>query len=155
MKDEYIGTIEEWIRLADMDLFTATHMFETTRPIPLEVVCFHSQQAAEKMLKCFLVSKRIVPPKTHDLKDLLKMCTQHESSFTEITKESALITDYGVLPRYPAELELEEQDGKTAINCANKVRDFVNGLLFPPTEVESTTEEENPADEIDGNEEES
>jgi HEPN domain-containing protein len=125
---------KKWKRLADMDLLTATHMFETTRPVPLEVVCFHSQQAAEKMLKCFLVFKGIVPPKTHDLKDLLKMCTQHESVFTEITQESALLTDYGVLPRYPAELELEEQDGKRAIKCANRVRDFVNGIVFPDSD---------------------
>lgn len=152
MNDEYIGTIEEWVRLANMDLNTATHMFETFRPIPLEVVCFHSQQAAEKMLKCFLVFKGIVPPKTHNLGELLKMCTKYESGFTEITQEAALITDYGVLPRYPAELELEEHDGKTAIKYANKVRDFVNEFVFSPTTDKGEVEKETPADEISGNE---
>ena len=41
MNDEYIGTVEEWIRLVDMDLSTAKRIFETHHPIPIEIVCFH------------------------------------------------------------------------------------------------------------------
>ena len=41
------SNLSEWIRLAEMDMATARHMFETYHPKPLEVVCFHAQQAME------------------------------------------------------------------------------------------------------------
>jgi len=42
---------------------------------------------------------------------------------------NALLRDYGVLPRYPAELELEENDGKTAIRYATQVSDYIQRRL--------------------------
>ena len=64
----------EWVRIAELDLSSAHHLFKTHHPNPLEIVCFHSQQAAEKVLKCFLVMQNIDFPKTHDLNELWKMC---------------------------------------------------------------------------------
>jgi len=46
---------KEWIRIAEMDLSSSHYLFENHRPKPLEIICFHTQQAAEKMLECFLV----------------------------------------------------------------------------------------------------
>ena len=123
--------ITEWKRLADMDLSAARLLFEMHRPIPVEIVCFHSQQAAEKMLKCFLVFKEVEPPKIHDLRELLKMCVKFEDDFDKFRKEADILTDYAVLPRYPAELELDETDSKIAIKYARKIRDYINGLVFP------------------------
>ena len=125
------NVIFEWKRLADMDLATASHMFETFRPIPLEVVCFHSQQSAEKMLKCFLVFNSIVPPKTHDLNKLLLMCSAIEKDFDNLGKEANILTGYAVFPRYPADIQLDECDGKAAIEFAKKISDYVNSLVFP------------------------
>ncbi|MCL2019506.1 MAG: HEPN domain-containing protein [Oscillospiraceae bacterium] len=121
--------IMEWKRLADMDLVTAKHMFETYRPIPVEIVCFHSQQAAEKMLKCFLVFHETEPPKIHDLRELIEICIEFEDKFNDIYNEATSLTRYAVLPRYPAELDLDESDGERAIKSASKVKDFVNMLL--------------------------
>lgn len=39
-------------------------------------VCFHAQQAAEKILKAFLVYHKQEIPKTHDLEYLLKVCSE-------------------------------------------------------------------------------
>lgn len=122
--------ITEWKRLADMDLSSARLLFEMHRPVPVEIVCFHSQQVAEKMLKCFLVLKEVEPPKIHDLRELLKMCVKFESGFDGLRKETDTLTDYAVLPRYPAELELDETDGETAIKYAVKVMNYVNGIVF-------------------------
>ena len=38
---------------------------------PFDTVCFHSQQTAEKYLKCLLTFLGIQTPRTHDLKALL------------------------------------------------------------------------------------
>jgi ABC-type cobalamin/Fe3+-siderophores transport system ATPase subunit len=56
------------------------------------------------------------------------------------------------MPRYPTELDLEEHDAETALRYADKIVAYVNGLVFPPTEDETETEKEKPADEISGNE---
>ena len=34
MNGEHIGTVEEWVRLVNMDLTTARRIYETHRPIP-------------------------------------------------------------------------------------------------------------------------
>ncbi|MCL2633281.1 MAG: HEPN domain-containing protein [Oscillospiraceae bacterium] len=122
--------ILEWKRLAEMDLVTAQRIFELHRPMPHEIICFHSQQAAEKILKCFLVHNSIMPPKTHDLQQLVDMCAEIESTFNTLDKEAELLSEYGVLPRYPTELELEELDSETALKYADKIYEFVNGFVF-------------------------
>ena len=43
--------IDEWLRFANMDLDLAKHSFATMHPAPLEIICYHCQQAAEKFLK--------------------------------------------------------------------------------------------------------
>jgi len=125
--------ISEWKRLADMDLATAKHLFEVYRPIPIEIVCFHCQQAAEKMLKSFLVFNGIEPPKIHDLRELLKMCIAINDGFNEIKKEATSLTRYAVVPRYPAEFQIEKSDAKIAIKYAEKVKDYVYRFLILPT----------------------
>ena len=119
----------EWKRLAQMDIETARHMFNTYHPKPFEVICFHAQQAAEKMLKCFLVSKDVEVPKTHDMRKLCEMCIQFDASFDEIFEPAVLLTRYGVIPRYPAELNLIIQDSESAIRDAEKVVSFVNNII--------------------------
>ena len=40
----------EWAQFARSDMDTAIHLFNTMRPMPLEIICYHCQQAVEKML---------------------------------------------------------------------------------------------------------
>ena len=123
------NNLSEWLRLVEMDMATARHMFETYHPKPLEIVCFHAQQAAEKMLKCYLISKKIEAPKTHDMRFLCELCVDIEKSFTKIYEAAVLLTRYSVIPRYPAELGLVEQDAEKAIKHANEVIDFVKAYI--------------------------
>jgi HEPN domain-containing protein len=138
--------IAQWIKLAETDLGIARHLFETYRPIPLEAICNHCQQSAEKIIKGYLFSKNIAAPKTHDVRELCEMCGEMESGFNNFNKEASVLTRYAVLPRYPKEFELEKHDAETAIKYADKIIEFVNGLLFPPTEDVHETIKENPAD---------
>jgi HEPN domain-containing protein len=112
-----------------MDMATSRHMFETYHPKPLEIVCFHAQQAAEKMLKCYLVSREVEAPKIHDMRRLCEMCAELEKSFDEIYNAAVLLTRYGVIPRYPAELGLIERDAIKAIEHASDVMSFVVSVL--------------------------
>ncbi|MDR2546217.1 MAG: HEPN domain-containing protein [Lachnospiraceae bacterium] len=130
MKNEYIGTHEEWLRLANMDLITARRIYELHRPMPIEIICFHAQQASEKAMKGFLVSNGVLPPKTHDLTKLLKMCIEYEDGLVKFFREADALTLYGVLPRYPTEFELVESDSEIALGYAEKIMEYINGLLL-------------------------
>ena len=39
MSDDYVGTVEEWVRIATLDLVTARRIFELHRPMPHEIIC--------------------------------------------------------------------------------------------------------------------
>ena len=41
-------SFSEWLRYANMDLDAAKFLFENQYPKPLEIICYHCQQAAEK-----------------------------------------------------------------------------------------------------------
>ena len=121
--------VNEWVRRADMDLATAFHMNDTFAPKPLEIICYHSQQAAEKIIKCYLVFHGIEPPKTHDIQLLLEKCLEINLDFDDIYNDATTLTNYAVRIRYPFELELTEQDAERALQIAKKVMDFVKSQL--------------------------
>ena len=65
-----------WVQRAENDITTARYLSENIHPGPIEIICFHCQQAAEKYLKAFLVWNDQEPSKTHDLIELAKLCTK-------------------------------------------------------------------------------
>jgi len=123
------SNMAQWIRLAEMDMATARHMYGTYYPKPLEIICFHSQQAAEKMLKCYLISQGDDAPKNHDLQLICERCVKRDKSFDAVYEAAVLLTRYAVVPRYPAELNLMEADAEKAIEYAEAVMGFVKQIL--------------------------
>jgi len=120
MEHEY--TIE-WFQYADMDL-TSAEFLQGMHPQPLEIICYHCQQAAEKNLKGYLIYKGIEPPKTHDLVDLNDMCSEVDNRFSSIDKNCAALTRYGVQPRYPQEIGITENDMLKALEYTRTIRKF-------------------------------
>ncbi len=92
------GSPLDWLRHAWSDLELA-RMARNSR-IMLEDLCFHAQQAAEKALKAVLILKSIPFPKTHNIRTLLDLLPQDVIPPREV-KETASLTDYAVLSRYP------------------------------------------------------
>ncbi len=52
--------VKDWLRKAKHDIRAAEHLLTIADP-PTDVICFHSQQCAEKCLKAFLVYNQIIP----------------------------------------------------------------------------------------------
>ncbi len=129
---------QEWQRLAEQDLNSAGYLLNM-RPVPLEIVCYLCQQSAEKYLKGYLVLYGINPPKIHDLNELRKLCSELSDTFKDIADQCSDLTAYGVQPRYPMELMLEEQDMRLALNSAKAIRDFV--LVLAPEMVPEEQEQ--------------
>jgi HEPN domain-containing protein len=107
-----------------MDLSSAEYLLNM-KPVPVEIICYLSQQSAEKYLKGYLVLYGVNPPKIHDLDELRKLCSNLSETFEEIADQCSDLTAYGVQPRYPTELMLEQRDMRQALSSAKRVRDFV------------------------------
>lgn len=57
---------KDWIKKVNDDYQTCEILLRN-KLFPVSIVCFHSQQLAEKMIKAYLTKKNIEFPKVHDL----------------------------------------------------------------------------------------
>ena len=96
--DRYI--IDEWVAYSNNDL-EVVHQLLTFHPPKLEIICYHCQQSAEKILKAFCLYSDIEPPRTHNLKFLREKCEEIDKSFMELINECNRLNIYSVQPRYP------------------------------------------------------
>jgi len=124
-----VDLINEWLAYSDNDMRSAEYL-TTLYPQPLEIICFHCQQAAEKALKAFLVSIDIRPPKTHDLSALMELCGKN-IHIGNLKEEVLVLNDYSVITRYPGDKDLTSQDKDEALNSARKVINVVKKILEP------------------------
>ena len=120
---------QNWFNKGNNDLVAAEYLL--TMKIPsIDVICFHSQQASEKYLKGFLALHGREIPRIHDLEELVSICNEINSGFSELYDIALDLSGYAVEVRYPLEndYEITLEDAKLAINNANEVKDFVLGL---------------------------
>ncbi|MDZ7401153.1 MAG: HEPN domain-containing protein [candidate division KSB1 bacterium] len=116
--------VQEWFDIADTDLASAKYL-QSMHPIPIEIICYHCQQSAEKYLKGFLAWNEHEVIKTHDLVLLNQLCLSYDEGFKSIEEECLRLTDYAVNVRYPYPMDLNETDMKLAIKDAEKIKEFV------------------------------
>ena len=115
--------VAEWLRFADDDIDTVL-LLKEMRPQHFEIICYHCEQAAEKYLKGFLVSKDQMPPKTHDLTNLCNLCSEYDNDFINLLLQCSYLKQFGVQPRYPKELNITAVSVEQAIKYVLEVRDF-------------------------------
>ncbi|MBM2813287.1 MAG: hypothetical protein HW421_49 [Ignavibacteria bacterium] len=120
--------VRKWLIKADNNIKAASQLFEV-KEIITDAICFHCQQAVEKYMKAYLVSKEIAPDKTHKLEILLTQCMGFEPSFEEIQNVKYL-TEYAVELRYPDDFYVPSvEEAREAYEMAEKVKNFVLNLL--------------------------
>ena len=114
--------VAEWFRFADTDLASAEFL-QSMQPQPLEVICFHCQQSAEKYLKGYLIYRGVEdPPKIHNLDTLCEMCLKYDERFRELKRACNALTIYGIQPRYPNEIVIEERNMHKAFEYIRQIR---------------------------------
>ena len=127
MKNEKI--LKELVEFARMDFLAAKHLYENMYPKPLEIICYHCQQAIEKLLKGVLISRGVTIKKTHDLgllAEMLQEYTEVDEKYLEMCDD---LTPYGVKIRYPQELFIEEYHVKKALEETQELYDWLLALL--------------------------
>ena len=121
---------EKWFKKAEGNLIIIENVI-LLKDAPYDLCCFHAQQAAEKYLKAYLIANRIEFPYTHNLVTLLSLCKQRNNSFSTIEKNCISVTDYGVSPRYPDDIDdITLDDAKKAYEDALAIKAYVITHFF-------------------------
>lgn len=98
---------KKFLRKADQDM-TVLEKWRQDPDIAGEILGFHAQQAAEKMLKAILSYKGIEVPLTHRLADLIDLGKDHGIVLTERLEDIRFLTPFAVEFRYDLYEEDEE-----------------------------------------------
>jgi HEPN domain-containing protein len=124
----------QWLAKAENDLLNVDNNLQS-EAIPYDTVCFHCQQAAEKLLKAYLVARGARPPFTHDLLLLLEEILPHCADAETLRDDLALLMPYAVGVRYPDEFFLPTPDDahearRAAQNVLDWLRSHLEGLFL-------------------------
>lgn len=121
----------QWIEKARSDLLNADNNLAASR-VPYDTVCFHCQQAAEKLMKGFLVAGGREYPITHNLFVVLEKVLELEPKAESLRQSLALLNPYSVEVRYPGDAWMPApDDAAEARLAAQEVYDFVKSRLGP------------------------
>jgi HEPN domain-containing protein len=114
----------EWVAKAEGD-FDAADLTLHGREAPIiDAVCFHSQQCAEKYLKCILQEHQVRFEPRHELVPLLELCLTLDDDFEVLRGFLQSLERY----RYPGLIVPAEMAGE-AFETASRVRKFVRQKL--------------------------
>ncbi|MDR1030115.1 MAG: HEPN domain-containing protein [Treponema sp.] len=124
---------EEWLLLADNDLYAAEIIIKADYPLT-NIIAFHCQQTIEKYLKAYLIENGIPLIKTHDLIKLNDM-TKGIKDLGIDEKKLIIISEVYIESRYPGDLGLlpngmpTEEQVKVFIEYAKEIKVIINTEL--------------------------
>lgn len=122
-------SFREWLLFADDDRSAARTLMRSRHAL-YGIVCLHAQQAAEKLLKAFLVHHGQAPQRTHDCALLLAECVVLDATLAPLHGDAVLVTQYGVAPRYPdSPIMPARGDARDALHAMERIRAAVLALL--------------------------
>ena len=125
---ESSSLINEWYVKARQDIATVRHM-QTYHPIPIEIVCYHCQQAGEKILKGMLTNKEIKVPYTHQLDILLNLLDDRRMD--GIQDACDILTQFATTTRYPSPIELNIDHMDMAVLSLNMIIEHASSIGLP------------------------
>lgn len=120
-----------WLEFAKTDLGVAKHLDGSYYPKPLEIICYHCQQAAEKAIKAVIISYGAQGgmPKKHNLSFLLEQVKNMVDIPEKYYDYSDALTPYGIVVRYPSELCIEEKHVKDALRYASEIVEWAESVI--------------------------
>jgi HEPN domain-containing protein len=126
---EEIKIAKQWLAKAKNDLLNADNNLKADH-IPFDTVCFHCQQAGEKLLKAYLVGNNHSYPLTHDLFLILEKILPMDKDAENLRDSLAILMPYAVEIRYPDGWYLPtEEDALEAREAAAQVLKWLRKAL--------------------------
>jgi HEPN domain-containing protein len=104
----------DWLRIAEKDLGRVGYLLDVQ---DFEAAGFYLQQAVEKFLKAFLLSKGWELQRIHDLETLLNVALAYDPSLEPFRSACQKITGFYMVERYPfiTETGLIEDDVRASL----------------------------------------
>ncbi len=125
MNPDAISEGRRWFRQAEQDLDDARYNLEGKR---YHLVCFLSQQSAEKALKAFLYARGEEMVWGHSVSELCKRAVSLDKDLERIRRDAATLDKYYIPTRYPNGLPggmpaeaFEKRDADRAIEITEEV----------------------------------
>jgi len=111
----------DWLRIARKDVERVNHLLDISDP---EAAGFYLQQAVEKFLKAYLLSKGWKLHRVHDLEVLLNEALTYDASFERFRVACQKITQFYISDRYPlvSHVALNEDDVRDSLH-------LISGLI--------------------------
>jgi HEPN domain-containing protein len=122
--------VDLWLSSADADISMAALGLREGLYDP---ACFHCQQAAEKSLKAYLLTRGQGIIRTHSLQRLLRECVGFDNTFDALDKDCSTLTGFYTATRYPDTAEAIEtygqQTAQDALTRAHHVVDVARAAI--------------------------
>jgi HEPN domain-containing protein len=117
----------EWMRKGENDLKTARLVMDAEDG-PLDTVCFHSPQLAEKALKALLTHRQVRFSKTHSLQLLLDLLAVPD--FEKYREACIILSGYAIEARYPGDsTDPEREEAEDAVKMASEIFEAISQIL--------------------------
>jgi len=129
--------VNGWLAKADSDLAAGQRLLTGG---PYDIVCFHAQQAIEKLLKVLLVFYDQQPPRTHDLEELQRLLLAIHNNPDLAVLDLFEASDYAVMARYDLQFWPDEDTAAEALALAVEVKRVVLAALTDPEDEEKPIE---------------
>ena len=115
---------KDWLALAEKDLARVKRSLRDKDP---ELAGFCLQQAVEKFLKAFLLSKGWRLRRIHDLEALLDDATAYDPALDQFRSVCQKITNYYTVERYPlaVETELTGEEVRASLEAADQLINMI------------------------------
>ena len=115
----------QWLAKAESDLLNADNNLKAEN-VPYDTVCFHCQQAAEKMLKAYLVARGKEYPISHDLLLILERILSLDPKAEKLRDALIFLMPYAVEVRYPDDYSMPSvEDTRKARQSAQEVHHWL------------------------------
>lgn len=121
---EPLRSIENWLARAREDMRVIDNILAAGEQAGWTGVCFHGQQLAEKYLKVLFIGRRVRPPRTHDLAELIRDLRGLGFDLPDFAAECELLEPYAIDVRYPENVPISDEiAGRTALAAARAIVD--------------------------------
>jgi len=109
----------------------AKHLYETMKPLPVEIICYLCQQATEKSIKTVLYYLEKEVRKTHSIIKLLEDVNEDTRYIHLGKRDAAMITRFAIRTRYAERrMDIAIEDAEFALRRAKQTLDQAEKILF-------------------------
>ncbi len=126
------ATVREWVEKAEEDFHVLERESRVRKNPSFNGICFHAQQCVEKLMKAWIISKKRVPPRTHDLLILNELLMETGLVLKCSRSELRSLSIGAVMFRYPGESADKEMAVEAGKLCKRVRKELHLGLGVIP-----------------------